>query len=144
MTLAGVDGEVELGATSMPAAPLTSSQTAVSMASPGPMADTNPPGDTRATPLFEEEKEMVRLAMRLPVESRNVTVSCAVWPTVRVEALGVTVTVATERRGGGFTVSVRAPETPSAVAMMATDPELCAVTTPPPIPLRRWRSHSTM
>jgi hypothetical protein len=113
--------------------PVCPSLKAVMVAEPALTAVTRPLELTEATPAFELDHEMARPVRMLPFASRVTADNCIVPPTVRLGAVGDTVTVATgigAGGGGALTVSAAEPVCPSLVAMMLVEPALTAVTTP--------------
>jgi hypothetical protein len=99
----------------------------VIVAVPGPTPVTTPAVDTVASAVLFELHVITRPVSTLPLASFVVATSVVVAPTVTLEVVGATVTVAT---GTGVTVTVLVPACPSLVAVIVAFPGPTAVTTP--------------
>src|SRR5436189_48502 len=88
---------------------------------------TSPFAETVATAPSLVAHVTARPASGLPFASFGVAVSCAVWPTARLDDAGLTVTDAT---GTMVTVTVAVPLFPSLVAVSVAVPAATPVTRP--------------
>ena len=114
------------------AVPSFPSLDAVIVVAPAPVAVTNPLLVTVATPVLPLVHAMPRPDNAFPLASRGVAVSCTVWPVVRLDDPGVTITDAT---GAAVWVTVIAavPSFPSLDAVIVVAPAPVAVTNPLPV-----------
>jgi hypothetical protein len=110
--------------------PALPSLVAVMLAEPTPVAVTRPAVVIDATPGLEVDHTMVRPVRTLPLPSRVTADICTDPPTVRLGAVGDTVTDATGTGAGAFTVTVDEPVCPSLKALIVAEPAFTAVTRP--------------